>query len=177
MKPTTEEEIGAIPVQQYLTFMLGCEVYALDILSVKEIIEYNELTTVPMMPECIRGVINLRGAAVPVMDLGARFRRAVAPVTKRTCIIIVEMPHESAAHDAGIVVDAVNEVMDIAAVDIEPPPRFGAGTGAEFIRGMAKVGGRFVILLDASQLLAPGMDALQAVQSGVACETPIPIAA
>jgi purine-binding chemotaxis protein CheW len=124
---------------QYLTFMLGKEMFAIGILVVKEIIEFDQLTVVPMMPESIRGVINLRGAVVPVIDLSARFGRGPAVVTKRSCIVIV---------------DAVNQVLDIPASEIEPPPPFGAKIRTDFIEGMGKVDGRFVILLDVSHVLS-----------------------
>lgn len=139
---------------QYLTFMLSGEMYAIGILAIKEIIEYANLTTVPMMPACIRGVINLRGAVVPVLDLAARFGKAPTAVTKRTCIVIVEVQTGGERQDVGVVVDAVNEVLDIAISDIEPPPTFGARIRTDFIHGMGKINGRFVILLDVDQVLS-----------------------
>lgn len=139
---------------QYLTFMLGSEVFAIGILSVKEIIEYGGLTQVPMMPDSVRGVINLRGAVVPVMDLAARCGRAPAPVGKRTCIVIVELAAGAERQVVGMVVDAVNAVLDIAAADVEPPPAFGARIRSDFIAGMAKVNGNFVIVLDAARVLS-----------------------
>jgi purine-binding chemotaxis protein CheW len=139
---------------QYLTFMLGAEMYAIDILSIKEIIEYDELTTVPMMPECIRGVINLRGAGVPVMDLSLRFGRQSSDVTKRTCIVIIERQGETEREDLGVIVDAVNAVLDIPMSNIEAPPAFGAGIRADFIQGLGKVNGKFVILLDVGSVLS-----------------------
>jgi purine-binding chemotaxis protein CheW len=139
---------------QYLTFMLGGEVYAIGILSIKEIIEYGGLTTVPMMPGAIRGVINLRGAVVPVMDLAARFGKPASEVTKRTCIVIVELALRGEQLVIGVVVDSVNAVQDIAAADIEPAPSFGMRIAADFIAGMGKVNGRFVILLDIQAVLS-----------------------
>lgn len=139
---------------QYLTFMLGGEMFAIGILAIKEIIEYASLTTVPMMPACIRGVINLRGAVVPVMDLAARFGGKPMAVTKRTCIVIVEADVDGERQDVGVVVDAVNEVLDIPSGDIEPPPTFGARIRADFIQGMGKINGRFVILLNVNQVLS-----------------------
>ena len=109
---------------QYLTFMLAGEMFAIGILAIKEIIEYHSLTEVPMMPACVRGVINLRGAVVPVVDLLARFGRPSSAATKRTCVVIVETDSEGERQVLGLVVDAVNEVLDIAAADIEPPPSF-----------------------------------------------------
>lgn len=115
---------------QYLTFMLGSDAYALGILSIKEIIEYTTMTEVPLMPACVRGVINLRGAVVPVMDLQVRFGQPVSPVTKRTCIVIA-------------------------------PPAFGARIRADFMAGMGKVRGKFVILLNVDRVL--DLDDLQAL--------------
>ena len=141
---------------QYLTFMLSGETFAIGILSIKEIIEYDALTVVPMMPECVRGVINLRGAVVPVIDLGVRFRRAASETTKRTCIVIVEVETGGERQDVGVIVDAVNEVVEIPGSEIEPAPSFGAKIRAEFIAGMGKVGGRFVIILDVDHVLSAG---------------------
>ena len=141
-------------MQQFLTFVLGGEMFAVGSLIVKEIIEYGQLTVVPMMPGFIRGVINLRGAVVPVIDLGARFGRGETAVTRRTCIVIIEVPTSDETHDIGVVVDAVSEVLEIPAGDIEPPPAFGAKIRADFIHGMGKVGGKFVILLDVGKVLS-----------------------
>lgn len=138
---------------QYLTFLLGGEPFAVGIMLVKEIIEYGRVTPVPMMPPWIRGVINLRGAVVPVLDLAARFGRPLAEVTRRTCIVVVEI-NDGERRDVGVVVDAVSAVLDIAAADIEPPPEMGAGIRSEFIRGMGKIDGRFVIILEAERVLS-----------------------
>ncbi|WP_236674979.1 chemotaxis protein CheW [Piscinibacter sp. HJYY11] len=139
---------------QYLTFVLGGEAYAIGILAIKEIIEYHDLTEVPMMPPCVRGVINLRGAVVPVVDLQARFGRRASEVTKRTCIVIVEVATQDERQVIGVVVDAVSEVLEIEASAIEPAPSFGAGIRTDFIQGMGKVRGKFVILLDVDRVLS-----------------------
>ena len=139
---------------QFLTFMLAGEIYAIGILVVKEIIEYRGLTEVPMMPPSVRGVINLRGAVVPVVDLQARFGRRPSEVTKRTCIVIVEVEAAAERHVVGVVVDAVNEVLEIPGSEIEPAPAFGARIRSDFIAGMGKVKGRFVILLDPAHVLS-----------------------
>jgi len=139
---------------QYLTFMLGGEVYAIGILSIKEIIEYGGLTPVPMMPGAIRGVINLRGAVVPVLDLAARFGKPSSEVTKRSCIVIVELAGQAEQQVLGVVVDSVNAVQEIAPADIEPAPSFGMKIATDFIAGMGKVGGKFVILLDIQAVLS-----------------------
>jgi purine-binding chemotaxis protein CheW len=145
---------AAEQIQQHLTFVLGGEVFAIGILAIKEIIEYTSPVEVPMMPAYVRGVINLRGAVVPVADLSVRFGRPASPVTKRTCIVIVEIAADGERQDVGLVVDAVNEVLDIPRADIEPPPAFGAKIRAEVNRGMGQVNGKLVQRLDVNQMLA-----------------------
>ena len=146
----------AVEEKQYLTFMLGGEMFALSILSIKEIIWYANLTEVPMMPACIRGVINLRGAVVPVMDLSNRFGKPSSPVIKSTCIVIVEVPTaiEGEHLNMGVVVDSVQAVLEIPATEIEPAPSFGARIRSDFIEGIAKVSGKFVILLNVNRVLS-----------------------
>jgi len=155
----------AIDHAQYLTFMLGGEAFAIGILAIKEIIEYGGLTTVPMMPECIRGVINLRGAVVPVMDLSSRFGRPATVVTKRTCIVIVEIEAEGRQQEMGVMVDAVNAVLEMPAYEIGSVPSFGAKIRTDFIKGMGKVNGKFVILLNVDNVLSP--DELGALVDGI----------
>lgn len=140
--------------QQYLTFVLAGEIFAMGILAIKEIIEYSPLTEVPMMPDYVRGVINLRGSVVPVIDLSVRFGKPSSPVTKRTCIVIIEILVSGERHVLGVVVDAVNAVLDIPDSEIEPPPAFGASIRTDFIQGMGNVNGKFVILLDVEHVLA-----------------------
>ncbi len=139
---------------QYLTFTLGGEMFAVGILNVKEIIEFGTLTEIPMMPSFIRGVINLRGAVVPVVDLAARFGGAASQAQRRTCIVIVEVTQDDAKHDIGIMVDAVSEVLEIQDSEIEPPPSFGARIRADFIAGMGKVNQKFVIILEIHRVLS-----------------------
>lgn len=157
--------VAAPQARQYLTFTLGDEQFAVGTLSVMEIIEHGRLTSVPMMPPSIRGVINLRGAVVPVIDLGARFGGQRTAVGRRTCIIILEVVHAGEHQVIGVLVDAVNEVLEIASADIEPPPAFGAHIRSDFIQGMGKVGGRFVILLDIGRVLS--VDELAVLHDGV----------
>ncbi|QGG74562.1 chemotaxis protein CheW [Pseudomonas syringae] len=146
---TVEEEA------QYLTFMLGGEMFAIGILGIKEIIEYGSLTVVPMMPAFVRGVINLRGAVVPVVDLSARFGRHNSAITRRSCVIIIEANSEDGQpQDIGLLVDNVSAVLEIPASQIEPPPNFGARIRADFISGMAKVDGKFVIVLEVDRVLS-----------------------
>jgi purine-binding chemotaxis protein CheW len=139
---------------QYLTFALGGEMFAVGILNVKEIIEYGNLTEIPMMPAFIRGVINLRGSVVPVIDLSARFGGRSSVAGRRTCIVIVEVQSEDTRHDIGVMVDAVSEVLEIPGSEIEPPPSFGAKIRADFIFGMGKVLGKFVIILNIDKVLS-----------------------
>nr|WP_308447356.1 chemotaxis protein CheW [Parachitinimonas caeni] len=141
-------------LHQYLTFTLGGEAFAMDILHIKEIIEYGGVTEVPLMPSFVRGVINLRGAVVPVIDLSVRFGRQPTQIAKRTCIVIIEVSFNGEMQDIGVIVDAVNEVLDIPGQDIEPAPAFGSKIRSEFILGMGKVNQRFVIVLDVNQVLS-----------------------
>ncbi len=150
LTPTTKPGM----VSQYLIFSLGGELFAVGTLRVREIIEYGNLTSVPMMPSFIRGVINLRGAVVPVIDLNARFGRARTETSRRTCIVILEVQSEEDTHVLGIVVDAVSAVRQIDSAHIEPPPSFGTRIRADFIDGMAKVNNNFVILLDLGKVLS-----------------------
>ena len=141
--------------QQYLTFMLGDEMFAIGILSIREIIEYGFVTDVPMTPPFIRGVLNLRGAVVPVVDLAVRFGRQTRENSKRTCIVIVDIEADNGSQQQmGVVVDAVNEVLEIADADIEPPPEFGARIRNDFIKSMGKINGKFVVILDLNRVLS-----------------------
>jgi len=138
---------------QYLTFTLGEEVFAMDIRTVREIIQYGPMTPVPLMPAFVRGVINLRGAVVPVIDLKARFGQPAAVVGKKSCIVIFDALREGERVELGLLVDAVSEVIDIPPSQIEPPPSFGTAVRRDFIRGMGKVANRFVILLEPDKAL------------------------
>jgi purine-binding chemotaxis protein CheW len=138
---------------QYLTFSLGDEVFAMDIRSVREIIQHGAMTVVPLMPEFVRGIINLRGAVVPVIDLQSRFGRPAAQVGKKTCIIIFDVGPQGDKVELGLMVDAVSEVIDIAATQIEPPPQFGTTIQREFIRGLGKVGAEFIVILEPERAL------------------------
>lgn len=138
---------------QHLTFVVKGETYAVDTLAVREIIEFGQLTQVPLMPACIRGVINLRGAVVPVVDLEARFGGAPTRVGPRTCIVILEVSNAEDTQVLGVVVDAVSEVLEIAAADIRPAPAFGSRLAPHFIDGMVKSAEGFVTLLDVARVL------------------------
>lgn len=141
-------------VSQFLTFLLNGEVYAINILDIREIIEYGNITSVPMMPNFIAGVINLRGAVVPVIDLAIRFGGEKVPVTKRTSIVIAEVSDEDLKLEVGVVVDVVNEVLEIADKNIEPPPAFGTKIRTDFISGMGKVNEELLVLLEVRKVLS-----------------------
>ncbi|HLZ10980.1 MAG TPA: chemotaxis protein CheW [Candidatus Acidoferrum sp.] len=140
--------------QQYLTFFLADEEYAINIQRVKEIIEYTTVTKVPKVPEWIPGVINLRGNVVPVVDLAARFGIESRGVTKTTCIVIVEVEQEAERTVMGVIADAVNQVIDLAAKDIEEPPAFGTRVRLEYLFGMGKLGKKFALILDIDSVLS-----------------------
>src|SRR5210317_224091 len=133
---------------KYLTFALGPEEYGLEILKVREIIGYMEVTAVPQTPHYVRGVINLRGQVIPVIDLRAKFGMETTDVTDETCIIVVEINQAGRKFSTGIVVDCVQEVLDISAGSIEDAPQFGGAVDTNFILGMGKVGDAVKILLD-----------------------------
>jgi purine-binding chemotaxis protein CheW len=142
---------------QYLTFQLAGDDYAFGILRVKEILEHETITRVPNAPAAVRGVINLRGAVVPVVDLALRFGLPATAVTRRTCIVIVEVQSDGEELVMGVLVDAVSQVIDLTADDIEPPPPFGAKVRVDHIVGMGKQDKRFVLILDIDRLLG-GLD-------------------
>ncbi|WP_277373097.1 chemotaxis protein CheW [Pseudomonas sp. AA-38] len=140
--------------QQYLTFSLGEEIFAVGTRNVREIIEYGHLTSVPLMPPSILGVINLRGGVVPIMDLRQRFGQGATQVGRRTCIVILEVQREGAEQVIGIVVEAVNAVLEIPEEDIEPPPSFGSHIPTDFLIGMGKLENRLVVLIDIGRVLS-----------------------
>jgi len=149
---------------QYLIFSLGKEMFGVATLRVREIIEYGNITNVPMMPEYMQGVINLRGSVVPVVDLSARFGRPATEISRRTCIVILEVLAETETFVLGIIVDAVSAVRQIEASAIEAAPSFGTRMRADFIEGMAKVNQGFVILLNLAAVLS--IDELAMLQAG-----------
>lgn len=138
---------------QFLTFWLGQEVLGIDIQAVREIVPCGPMATIPLMPNFLRGVINLRGAVLPVIDLNARFGRPAAKVGNRSCIVIFDAMRSGERIELGLLVDAVSEVIKICADQIEPTPDFGTSVSREFIRGIAKVNQRFVILLEPDRAL------------------------
>jgi len=138
---------------KYLTFTLADEEYGISILKIKEIIGMMPITSVPQTPDFVKGVINLRGKVIPVVDLRGRFGMEGIDYTERTCIIVVEIQGESGMVMIGIVVDSVSEVLNIKGEDVEPTPTFGARLNTDYILGMAKMEGGVKILLDIDRVL------------------------
>jgi purine-binding chemotaxis protein CheW len=141
-------------IKQYLTFRIGNENYGLELSQTREIIEYSGITEVPLMPNFLRGVINLRGDVVPVIDLAVRLGRKPIEVQKRTCIIVVELHSSEQNHVLGLLADSVSEVIEMSDENIEDAPSFGANIRADFIQGIAKRDDEFVVLLDANNALS-----------------------
>jgi purine-binding chemotaxis protein CheW len=140
--------------RQFLAFSFaGCD-YAVGILAVKEILQYGEITPVPSTPPSIRGVLNLRGSVVPVVDLAVKFGALATPVTRRSCVLVVETALDGAPAVMGLVADAVSEVIELRAEDIEALPTFGAHVEVDFLLGVGKVGKKFVLLLDLDRVLS-----------------------
>lgn len=158
--------VDSADAARYLTFTLNDDAYALNIFHVTEILEYRQLTVVPMMPGFMRGVINLRGRAVPVIDLAIRFGRGTTSINRRTSIVIVHVT----GRDVGVLVDAVNKVEAFAAAGIEPPPAFGAGIRADYISGMARRDNDFIIILDVEHVLSQQELAVTAESAALAGE-------
>jgi purine-binding chemotaxis protein CheW len=141
-------------VQQYLTFLICGEEYAVSLLKVKEIIEYDVVTKVPKTPVWVRGVINLRGSVVPVIDLAVKFGQPATEIGKLTCIVITEVECEGEAAVMGILADAVSQVIDLRADDIEAPPTFGTRVKIDYLQGMGKSGKKFCLILDSDRVLS-----------------------
>ena len=155
-RPGARKPMNALVAErkmQYLAFGLGGEAFAMEIGYVKEVIQYGELTEVPLMPPFIRGVINLRGAMVPVVDLSVRFGRPPTEVARRSCVVILEVPRAEGPVVVGVIVENVSEVLELAPSEIEPAPSFGGDIRSEFLSGVGKIGTRFVILLDVNHVL------------------------
>jgi len=138
---------------KYLTFALGKEEYGLEILKVREIIGWLDITALPRTPAYVRGVVNLRGQVIVVVDLRSKFEMEATPKTDQTCIIVVEIAHAGRKLSTGIVVDRVSEVLEIPSENIEDPPTFGTSVATDFILGMGKVGDAVKILLDIDKVL------------------------
>lgn len=148
---------------QYLTFFMAGEEYGAGILKVKEIIEFDTLTTVPMTPPWIRGVLNLRGNVVAVIDLAVKFGMPESEISDRTCVVIVEIDLEVEKAVMGMLVDAVSQVVDFSAADILPPPAFGTRVHVDYLQGMGKLEDKFVLLIDTDRML--GTEELMQVEA------------
>jgi purine-binding chemotaxis protein CheW len=151
---TAAEEFGRRRSGKHLTFALGAEEYGVPVLKVREIIKLMTITTVPQVPSHVRGVINLRGKVIPVIDLRLKFCMPPRHDTDETCIVVVEVAAGPAKLMMGLLVDGVSEVLNIAGQEIEAPPTFGEHTSTDFMRGVAKVKGTVKILLDIDRVLA-----------------------
>lgn len=151
---TEDSSVSETDNTQYLTFQAGGDTFAIGILDVKEIIEIEAITRVPMMPEFICGIINLRGRVVPVIDLSKRLGRTASKVSKKSCIVLVEVVHKDDSQTIGMMVDEVNEILEIDDQHTQPPPDFGTDIRTDFIRAMGRVEDRFIILLDVNHVLS-----------------------
>lgn len=156
LKNTEAEESLAQLAGKYLTFLLGEESYGIEILKVQEIIGMQAITRIPRTPDYVKGVINLRGKVIPVIDLRLRFGMEAAEVSRKTCIIVVQVSKSDISVTMGIVVDEVSEVLEIAADEIEPAPGFGTRVETSFIMGMAKTENAVKILLDIDKIMSEG---------------------
>lgn len=140
--------------QQYLTFTLGRELYAVPIASIREVVEFNGLTPIPMTSPVVPGVVNLRGSVIPVIDLSARFGRPATAIGRRTCVIVVETRAGETREVLGVIVDSVSEALEVDERQLEQRPAFGAGLRPEFVAGMLKLSGRFVVVLELAHVLS-----------------------
>jgi purine-binding chemotaxis protein CheW len=160
MKHTIANARGAMsgadnaPAMQYLTFFIGGEEYGVPILRAREIIALTTLTRVPAVPPCIRGVINLRGSVVPVADLAIKFGQPEWPITRRTCIVVVEAMIEQELTPIGLLVESVNRTVQLGSAEIEPAPPFGTRALSKFLSGLGKIDKTFLLLLDIDQALS-----------------------
>jgi len=155
---------------QYLGFYVAEEEYAIGILRVREILEFDTVTRVPTTPPSIRGVINLRGRVVPVVDLAVKLGLPESPITKRTCVVVVEVDLEGERTVMGVLADAVSQVLDLPSSEIEPPPAFGPRVRVDCLLGMGRAGKKFVLLLDIDKLLSTDELAVAAQVAAAAAE-------
>ena len=158
-----------LETNQYLAFKLEEEVFAFDISTVREVSEFDTVTKVPQTPDMMKGVINLRGSVVPVIDMRVKFGMGEIEKTVNTVIIIIEIDLEGESTMMGAMVDSVNEVIDLDSDHIEPPPKIGTKLNTEFIRGMGKQGDQFIIILEIERIFS--MDELSTLQGVIPEET------
>lgn len=139
---------------QYLTFVLASELYAVPIETIREVIEFQGLTRIPLAPAAVPGVVNLRGSVVPVVDLSVRFDKGATQVGRRTCVVIVETETDEGLQAVGLIVDAVSEALEVSPAQLEQRPAFGSGLRGDFVLGMLNLDGRFVVVLDMRAVLS-----------------------
>ncbi len=156
---------------QFLSFTLAGSTYGLPILKVREILSYEGATPVPGTPPSIRGVVNVRGAVVPIVDLAVKFGRGATDATKRTCILVVDAVSGGEALTVGLLAAAVNEVVELAAGDVEPPPSFGTGVRVDYLLGLGKTAAGFVLLLDIDRVLSASEAELAAAAAAAPAST------
>jgi purine-binding chemotaxis protein CheW len=146
---------GITETLQYLTFKLADEIFALDVAKVREILEITTITKVPQTPDFMRGVINLRGSVVPVVDMRLKFGMSMTEQTVNTCIIVVEINFDGDTMVLGALADSVQEVVELEPESIEPAPSIGTKLNTDFIRGMGKLDDHFVMILDIDKIFSP----------------------
>ncbi|MBE0501278.1 MAG: chemotaxis protein CheW [Desulfuromonadales bacterium] len=139
---------------QFLTFSLADDIFAIDVIKAKEVLDFSEVTRVPQTPDYMLGVINLRGSVVPVIDMRRKFKMKDADRTRNSCIVVVEVDVDGEAVTVGALADSVREVIDLKSSQIEPPPRIGTRLNTEFIKGMGNLEERFVIILDIDKVFS-----------------------
>jgi purine-binding chemotaxis protein CheW len=160
---------------EYLTFFIEGEEYAISLRRVREVIPYDTITRVPQMPPALRGVTNLRGQVVPVVDLATKFHGVETPIDRRTCIVLVETVLDGAPSTLGLMTERIGQVLALTRADVVPPPSFGAPIRTEFLAGMGRVGSKFALLLDTDRLLTTAE--LLSVELGAATPAAAPGAA
>jgi purine-binding chemotaxis protein CheW len=160
----------ALPSGQFLAFQIGTEEYGVGILKVREILKYDEITRIPGAPAAVRGVINLRGNVVPVIDLARKFGLGETPVSKLTCIVVVEVEDQGTTNTLGVLADAVNQVLDLTADQVEATPEFGLEGRLDYLRGMGRLGKKFLLILDVDKVLSSAE--LRRISKLAAAESP-----
>lgn len=168
---TDEADTG---LEQYLSFLVAGEEYAARVLQVREIVRYEAVTRVPGSARFVRGVMNLRGSVVPVVDLAVKLGLGQSPVTKWTCVVILELAQDGEPLPVGLLCDAVCQVLDLAPSDIEAPPAFGTRMRVDYLRGMVRSGKKFALLLDLDRAFAEDELAAAAQAAAPAPEAPAP---
>jgi purine-binding chemotaxis protein CheW len=150
----TRQDASVSRTSQYLTFMLAEELFAIPISLVREVVEFQGMTRIPLTPAALPGVLNLRGAVVPLVDLSVRFGRAPTRVSRRTCVVVVELSVEAERSHVGVIVDSVSEALEVDENQLERRPSFGTGLRTDFVAGMLNLSGRFVVVLDVQTVLS-----------------------